>query len=266
MNPEIGTTRTEFLGFHSPLPAQIWDDQNEYDSRFQSLARTATTSLIPQSYGTIASSAVQYVSSESGHSVVVLGRSQPELLTYANQLLGMTNAVTVGSSESDFSLVGLSNLNRVIATTRFVGNFPGVFFPEAHNTVVVGYAWQAPNATSGFATTHPLELLVPQGNRLELEVLLANEQGDWATPTLFAYTNARAILEKGVNLPVALMTTDSEGGIRMAWRRGEKQVRVNFGAWAELKSYIYYASPQVHEVEKLDAANLLKRLDWLTRQ
>jgi hypothetical protein len=117
---------------------------------------------------------------------------------------------------------------------------------------------QSPNATTGLVSFPPFS-----EGRKELEKLRSNVDGDWVTPTLYAYENARGVVELFPDLDVPFMATDGEGGIRMAWRRGQKQVRANFGAQPGLKSYIYYESPESYAAEDLQPIKLWNRLRWL---
>lgn len=103
---------------------------------------------------------------------------------------------------------------------------------------------------------------------------LATEE-DEVKPTKFAYIRARSIVESAYGLikgprsvpeivPEASVTTDDVGGIRLAWRNGPRHVLANFGAEADLRSYIYFESPHEHQIEALDAQHLAGRLAWLT--
>jgi hypothetical protein len=93
---------------------------------------------------------------------------------------------------------------------------------------------------------------------------------DEVKPTKYASSRARSIVESAYaqinangHLPDASATTDDVGGIRLAWRNGPKHVLANFGAEAHLRSYIYFESPQEHQIEALDAHHLAGRLVWL---
>jgi hypothetical protein len=129
--------------------------------------------------------------------------------------------------------------------------------------VTVTYILQSPNGTAFLASWKPSNLQSSSKNRSELDALRENVEGDWVTPTQFAYEQALKVLNTCVDLPVAFMTTDGEGGVRLAWRRGKMQVRANFGGRPELKTYMYYESPDEHGVEDLQASSLAKRLSWL---
>jgi hypothetical protein len=103
---------------------------------------------------------------------------------------------------------------------------------------------------------------------------------DEVRPTEFAYKNARSTIEsaygevdgsrakkrRGVPaiFPKPLITTDDVGGIRLSWITENKQVRANFGARPELRSYVYFESGSEHDVEPLDPQHLAGRLAWLT--
>lgn len=107
----------------------------------------------------------------------------------------------------------------------------------------------------------------------EIDALLAGRE-DEVTPTEYAYLRARSTVEStygrikaGQNVPemvpVPSVTTDDVGGIRLAWQVGTKQVRANFGATLDLRSYLYYESGLEHNAEPLDPEHLAGRLAWL---
>jgi hypothetical protein len=110
----------------------------------------------------------------------------------------------------------------------------------------------------------------------ELDGLAAGSE-DEIKPTDFAYTRARSLVESVYGrisvekrllqmAPEASITSDDQGGIRIAWTRGEKQLRANFGARENLKSYLYFESPVEHDVEELDMHHLVGRLAWLIKK
>ena len=108
----------------------------------------------------------------------------------------------------------------------------------------------------------------------EIDALKAGVEGE-EIPTDFAYQNARSIVESAYGqvrakntvpytIPNPFVTTDEAGGIRVVWRCRDKHVRVNFGAIAELRSYLYFESRLEHAVEQLNAEHLARRIAWLT--
>jgi hypothetical protein len=113
----------------------------------------------------------------------------------------------------------------------------------------------------------------------EIDALRAGRE-DEVVPTEYAYKNARSIVEsaygeinnphskkrRGVPeiFPKPLVTTDDVGGIRLSWRTEAAQVRANFGATPQLRSYVYFESDLEHDVEPLDPQHLARRLTWLT--
>jgi len=110
----------------------------------------------------------------------------------------------------------------------------------------------------------------------EIDALVAGRE-DEIKPTDYAYTAARSLVESAYGqiklrenvpeiVPEASITTDDVGGIRLAWRVGPKQVRANFGANANLRSYIYFEAGFDHAVEQLDVQHLAGRLAWLTER
>jgi hypothetical protein len=110
----------------------------------------------------------------------------------------------------------------------------------------------------------------------EIDTLAAGTE-DEVRASEYAYSRARSTLESVYrqirppeNVPQVVpehsVTTDDLGGIRLAWRHGSRQIRINFGANATLRSYIYFESPLEHHVEDLDAHRLAGRLAWLTER
>lgn len=107
-----------------------------------------------------------------------------------------------------------------------------------------------------------------------IDLLLAGGE-DEITPTEYAYEKARSIVESAygraeakMRIPEALprpsITTDDVGGVRLSWRADARQLRANFGARQDLRSYIYFESGEEHDIEELSADNLAGRLAWLT--
>ncbi len=110
----------------------------------------------------------------------------------------------------------------------------------------------------------------------EIDTLAAGTE-DEVMPSEYAYSRARSTLESVYRqikppenvpqiVPEHSVTTDDVGGIRLAWRLGSRQIRINFGANATLRSYIYFESPLEHHVEDLDVQRLAGRLAWLTEK
>src|SRR5262249_41702899 len=108
----------------------------------------------------------------------------------------------------------------------------------------------------------------------DIDELMAGKE-DEEKPTVFAYSNARSVIESACGkasttdkinpmLPKPLATTDDVGGIRLLWNLGLRNIRLNFGAAPDRQSYLYYEAGLDHGVEPLDDENLVKRLDWLT--
>jgi hypothetical protein len=114
----------------------------------------------------------------------------------------------------------------------------------------------------------------------EIDAVRAGSE-DEVVPTDFAYMSARSVVESAYGqlpktlkdlkrqylpllIPSPLVTTDDVGGIRLLWRAGNRQVRANFGARPDLRSYLYFESGLEHDMEPLDAQHLAGRLAWLT--
>ena len=111
----------------------------------------------------------------------------------------------------------------------------------------------------------------------EVENLSAENE---VPPTDFAYLKCRSVVgaayglvlsKRNVpisisNIPKPVIVTDDMGGIRLAWHRGNKTVRANFGATPIHRSYTYFESDTEHGVTPLDGASLSDRLNWLVKR
>jgi hypothetical protein len=108
----------------------------------------------------------------------------------------------------------------------------------------------------------------------ELIGLKTNFEDDWEQPSTYAYERALDVLPRAYSqlrlkhpgcdrLPEPFLSTDSAGGVRTAWRWKTRQIRVNFGAEPDLRSYIYFESPTEHAIEELQETTLADRLYWL---
>lgn len=109
---------------------------------------------------------------------------------------------------------------------------------------------------------------------LEIHSLRQPEDAGEPLPTEYAYWNALKTVAAAYNslrnghprysfLVQPTAVVDSSGGVRLIWRTDAKQVKANFGGQPSLKSYLYYESGQVYDVETLDAPTLAQRLGWL---
>jgi hypothetical protein len=116
----------------------------------------------------------------------------------------------------------------------------------------------------------------------EIDALMVGRE-DEAKPTAFAYSNARNLIESAYGkafghvkvpwsvqevLPNPAATTDDMGGIRLLWHEGTKEIRLNFGADENRRSYLYFEEDlrqqgNNHGVEALDSDHLAKRFAWL---
>jgi hypothetical protein len=105
------------------------------------------------------------------------------------------------------------------------------------------------------------------------------DSGNEVAPTNFAYLKCRAVVGAAYGLmlskqnlftmlagiPKPVIVTDDVGGIRMAWRKGNRTVRANFGGNEHLQSYTYFESDTEHGVMPLDGSSLSDRLKWLIK-
>jgi hypothetical protein len=127
------------------------------------------------------------------------------------------------------------------------------------------------NAIATDPADNPLLTIVASINGL----MKASDEENEVVATEHAYSTARATIESAYGrlldqkkaviskVPAPAVTTDDRGGVRLSWRSGEKQVRVNFGAFPEARSYLYFESPLEHNVDDLQPTNLSQRLEWL---
>ena len=69
----------------------------------------------------------------------------------------------------------------------------------------------------------------------------------------------------GGNL-ISSPVVDSEGGIRVTWRHGNRQVKLVCPAVRETPVYIYWASPEGYDLQNnnVTATVLAEKLTWLT--
>jgi|SRR5215469_9646176 len=104
-----------------------------------------------------------------------------------------------------------------------------------------------------------------------LELLQENGEDDYGAigPTQFAFWTAFKMVSDAISIVgedfACSPAVDSEGGIRLSWRRGDRQVKLICPAKREAAGYIYQASPEGTSVRDRDvtAAALADRLSWL---
>jgi hypothetical protein len=102
------------------------------------------------------------------------------------------------------------------------------------------------------------------------------EDGDPAA-TPHAYQSARAVVESAYGrllakqehqakkLPAPVVTTDERGGVGLSWQHGDRHVRTSFAATEGLRCYLYFESPEEHDVEALQPDVLSNRLGWMLK-
>jgi hypothetical protein len=141
--------------------------------------------------------------------------------------------------------------------------------PMVSGNELMVIAFMSSDATPALASSG-----LSTGAVAKIDRIAAGEE-DETRPAEFAYRNARSIVETAywkseshlLNVPGLIpsptVTTDDVGGIRLAWRAGSKQIRANFGATPETRSYLYFESATEHNVEELDVEHLAGRLSWL---
>lgn len=118
----------------------------------------------------------------------------------------------------------------------------------------------------------PADLIVLRPLSLRrLTSLLDNDDEDEGRvgPTMYAFKKAFELIEEAEHIigagPSSSPVVDSEGGIRITWRNGDKQVKLVCPATREAEVYIYHASPDGNALKNrnITGAALAERLDWL---
>jgi hypothetical protein len=104
-----------------------------------------------------------------------------------------------------------------------------------------------------------------------------NEDDGDPAATEHAYKSARAVVESAYGrllaegeqqakkLPAPIVTTDERGGVRVSWQHNDRHVRTSFASAEGLRSYLYFESPEEHDVEPLQPTVLSGRLDWMLK-
>lgn len=130
-----------------------------------------------------------------------------------------------------------------------------------------------PHIATGAVEADPLPRILVAIDKL----MLPNEDDGDPAATEHAYQSARAVIEsaygrlfagmeqRAKQLPAPVVTTDERGGVRISWQRGDRSVRTSFAAAEGLRSYLYFESPTVHDVEALQPYTLSTRLDWILK-
>jgi hypothetical protein len=88
--------------------------------------------------------------------------------------------------------------------------------------------------------------------------------------TQYAFKNALDLVEEAEHLAggdlISSPVIDSEGGVRITWRSGHRQVKLVCPSSRETPVYIYWASPEGNDLQNhnITAAVLAEKLTWLT--
>jgi hypothetical protein len=110
----------------------------------------------------------------------------------------------------------------------------------------------------------------------EIASLLMTADEDEVRPTEYAYTTVFRVLSSAYTLarldapahyrrlPRPSVSADDVGGIRVRWLYEGRDLRTNFAAHPELRSYIYYEAGARHGIDSLDGDTLAEKLRWLT--
>ncbi|HSU59683.1 MAG TPA: hypothetical protein VLI55_10250 [Bryobacteraceae bacterium] len=120
--------------------------------------------------------------------------------------------------------------------------------------------------------------VIPVGTPVSIQRLigLLDERGEddygQIGPSQLAFKNALTFLLAAISLVgediPSSPVVDSEGGIRITWRRGNKQVKLICPATRDAEVYVYYSSPRGNGLSNQGVTPLVlaQRLDWLTER
>lgn len=64
--------------------------------------------------------------------------------------------------------------------------------------------------------------------------------------------------------PIPHVSADGDGGVRLRWVNGSKEIRLKYNDGSRKKSYIYHQQNDDYDIEyEVNSENLKKWLDWL---
>ena len=123
------------------------------------------------------------------------------------------------------------------------------------------------------SSAKPAEVLVmlPLSIRRLVALLEENGEDDYGQigPSQLAFKNAFLLVSQAISLlgedVQSSPVVDSEGGIRVTWKRGDKQIKLVCSARRETPIYIYQASAAGNSLrnQNVTATVLAERLSWL---
>ena len=117
----------------------------------------------------------------------------------------------------------------------------------------------------------PCTTRLPLSLHRVLDLLGESGEDDYGAigPSQFAFLRAFRLISSaievlGEDFPCS-PSVDSHGGIRVTWRRGDRQVKLVCPATRETPMYVYYYSPSGNGLrnENITAADLADKLYWL---
>jgi len=117
----------------------------------------------------------------------------------------------------------------------------------------------------------PSALRLPVSLHRLVDLLAENGEDDYGAigPDQFAFWRAFMLLANTLAILgedfACSPSVDSQGGIRLTWRRGDRQVKLVCPAERDEPIYIYYASSKGNALwnENVTATHLADRLSWL---
>jgi len=117
----------------------------------------------------------------------------------------------------------------------------------------------------------PCTMRLPLSLHRILDLLAENGEDDYGAigPSQFAFWRAFRLISSSIEIlgedfPCS-PAVDSQGGIRVTWKRGDRRVKLVCHATREAPMYVYYSSPSGNGLrnESITATDLADRIYWL---
>jgi hypothetical protein len=165
-----------------------------------------------------------------------------------------------------------------VCRSRDAGTYLRTFEPRHPEGQCYGEPWY-PNIesdrTSVEVPTRPEAVASPELEDLHAElwgVMTSDEYDEeFIRPTWDAFTKAVRLVSHAArdlgDLPPGSAAPDGEGGLRLHWEAGDRNVRLVIPGLPRKHSYIYYEDPSEHAVRyDVSGDALRERLRWLTAE
>jgi hypothetical protein len=161
-----------------------------------------------------------------------------------------------------------------LALYSSAGKYTGIASPTYPSKVRVAYAWLADHVSAiPVKRRRVRERSTPVSVSLQRLTDLLDESGEddfgVSGPTQFAFKNALNLVTRAESrLDRKVKSTpilDSEGGISVTWRHGDRQVKLACPATPESAPFIYIRSPEGSRLDRKDVTDvgLAAHLAWL---